>query len=126
MLTENLQAFVLSTLDYGDSDRIVSLFSLEHGRIKGFARGARNSRKRFGAALESFARIEAQIRVKDGLSGLKQAEIINIYPEIVGPDRIEFDSMINIRPARGNRTRSVDDPAVREKIFSIVEALLVP
>ena len=51
---------------------------------------------------------------------------INIYPEIVGPDRIEFDSMINIRAARGNRTRSFDDPAVREKIFSIVEALLVP
>lgn len=82
MLTENLQAVVLSTLDYGDSDRIASLFTLEHGRIKGFARGARNSRKRFGAALESFARIEAQIRVKDGLSGLRQAEIINIHPGI--------------------------------------------
>ena len=51
---------------------------------------------------------------------------INIYPEIVGPDRVEFDSMINIRPARGNRTRSVDDPAIREKILSIAEALLVP
>jgi DNA repair protein RecO (recombination protein O) len=82
MLTETLQAFVLSTLDYGDSDRIVSLFSLEHGRIKGFARGARKSRKRFGAALESFARIEAQVRVKEGLSGLTQADIVTIYPGI--------------------------------------------
>ena len=77
-----IQAFVLSTLDYGDSDRIVSLFSLEHGHIKAFARGARKSRKRFGAALEPFARIEAQIRIKEGLSGLQQADIIAIYPTI--------------------------------------------
>jgi len=82
MHPEKLQAFVLSTLDYGDSDRIVSLFSLEHGRIKSFARGARKSRKRFGAALESFARIEAQVRIRDGLSGIQQADIQNIYPRI--------------------------------------------
>jgi DNA repair protein RecO (recombination protein O) len=82
MHIEKIQAFVLSTLDYGDSDRIVSLFSLEHGRLKAFARGARKSRKRFGAALETFARIEAQVRLKEGLSGLQQADISTIYPGI--------------------------------------------
>ena len=82
MHAEKLQAFVLSSLDYGDADRIVSLFTLEHGRIKVFARGARKSRKRFGAALECFARIEAEARVKDGLSGIQSAEIRNIYPRI--------------------------------------------
>ena len=51
---------------------------------------------------------------------------INIYPEITGPDRVEFDSMINIRPAQGNRSRSVDDPVVREQILGVVEALLTP
>lgn len=84
MHAEKLRAIVLSTLDYGDSDRIVSLFSLEHGRIKAFARGARSSRKRFGAALEAFARIEAQVRVREGLAGLQQADIVTIYPHIRG------------------------------------------
>ena len=84
MHAEKLRAIVLSTIDYGDSDRIVSLFSLEHGRIKAFARGARNSRKRFGAALESFARIEALVRIKEGLAGLQQAELVSIYPRIRG------------------------------------------
>lgn len=84
MLPEKLQAFVLATLDYGDSDRIVSLFTLEHGRIKTFARRARNSRRRFGAALENFARIEAHVGVRQGLSGLQQAEIHSIYPSIRG------------------------------------------
>lgn len=82
MHSEKLQAFVLSSLDYGDSDRIVALFSLEHGRIKAFARGARKSRKRFGPALEPFARIDVQARIKEGLSSLQQADIVNIYPAI--------------------------------------------
>jgi DNA repair protein RecO (recombination protein O) len=82
MHPEKLQAFVLSSLDYGDSDRIVSLFTLEQGRIRVFARGARNSRKRFGPALEPFARIDAQARVKEGLSSLLQADIVSIYPAI--------------------------------------------
>lgn len=82
MQPEQLQAFVLATLDYGDSDRIASLFTLEHGRIRAFARRAKNSRKRFGAALEPFARIEAQVRLKQGLCGLQQAEVRGLYPRI--------------------------------------------
>lgn len=82
MHAEKLQSYVLSSLDYGESDRIVSLFTLEHGRIKAFARGARNSRKRFGPALEPFARIDAQARIKEGLSSLQQADIVCIYPAI--------------------------------------------
>jgi DNA repair protein RecO (recombination protein O) len=79
---EKLRALVLSSLDYGDSDRIVSLFTLEHGRLKAYARGARKSRKRFGPALEPFARIDAHARIKDGLSNLQQADIVCIYPAI--------------------------------------------
>ncbi len=84
MLQEKLQAIVLSSSDYGESDRIATLFTLEHGRIKGFARGARNSRKRFGPALETFARINLQLLRKDGLSSLKQADVITLYSGIRG------------------------------------------
>lgn len=82
MPLEKLQAFVLSNSDYGESDRIVSLFTLEHGRLKGFARGARNSRKRFGPALEPFARIDLQLNHKDGLSSLRSADVITLYSGI--------------------------------------------
>ena len=84
MHLEKLQAFVLSNSDYGESDRIVSLFTLEHGRLKGFARGARNSRKRFGPALEPFARIDLQLNYKDGLSSLRNADVITLYSGIRG------------------------------------------
>ena len=46
---------------------------------------------------------------------------INLYPELEGDGFVEFDSMINMRPSQGNRTRGVDDPAVREKILQLVK-----
>lgn len=49
---------------------------------------------------------------------------INIYPELEGPERIEFDPVINIRPSRGNRSRGVDDPLIRERIVRTVTGLL--
>jgi Protein of unknown function (DUF5674) len=49
---------------------------------------------------------------------------INIYPDLARDERIEFDSMINIRPAQGNRSRGVDDPATRDGILRIVEDLV--
>lgn len=49
---------------------------------------------------------------------------INIYPELEGADRIEFDSMINIRPSQGNRSRGVDNVGIREKIIQVVQNLI--
>lgn len=45
---------------------------------------------------------------------------INLYPRLEGADLIEFDSMINIRPSQGNKSRSVDDENVRLRIIEIV------
>ncbi|MDI6756679.1 MAG: DUF5674 family protein [Endomicrobiia bacterium] len=50
---------------------------------------------------------------------------INIYPELGRDERIEFDSMINISPRRGNRTRRIDDTIIREKITVIVGNLII-
>lgn len=49
---------------------------------------------------------------------------INIYPDKIRNEWIEFDSMINIRPRHGNRSRSVEDPLKRQKIIEIVNKLL--
>ena len=56
-------------------------------------------------------------------SGSKQADLwgINLYPESFGEeDFIEFDSMINIRPAQNNRSRAVEDPEIQETIHEII------
>jgi hypothetical protein len=61
--------------------------------------------------------------------GSRQADLwgINLYPSEYGnPDWLEFDSMINLRPLQGNRTRGVDDPAIRSRITDMVARLVVP
>jgi hypothetical protein len=50
---------------------------------------------------------------------------INLYPDQFGSsDFVEFDSMINVRPSQGNRSRSVDDPAIQAEIVAIVDRLV--
>ena len=44
----------------------------------------------------------------------------NLYPDEVGEDFIEYDSLINIRSWQGNPSRDVLDNEVRERIASIV------
>lgn len=49
---------------------------------------------------------------------------INIWPDKTGEEFIEFDSMINLKPGWGNRTRGVDNPEIKERIIKIVEKLI--
>ncbi len=50
---------------------------------------------------------------------------INLYPSNVENEKwIEFDSMINIRPSQGNRSRSIENQQIRQKIKTIVNQLV--
>lgn len=55
-------------------------------------------------------------------NGSKQKNLwgINIYPEQGQDEFVEFDSMINVRPSHGNRSRGVEDKALCSKIVGIV------
>ena len=45
---------------------------------------------------------------------------INILTARTGPDMVQFDSIINVKPRSGNRTRGVDNPTTREQIRQLV------
>lgn len=59
-------------------------------------------------------------------NGSKQNNLwgINIYPEIKDENWIEFDSMINLRPSQGNRTRGVENKEIQKNIIEIVNNLV--
>lgn len=59
--------------------------------------------------------------------GSRQRDLwgINLYPAESPEEWIEYDSMINVRPSQGNRSRGVDDPGLRGRIREIVESLVV-
>jgi DNA repair protein RecO (recombination protein O) len=68
-------AIVLRAVEYGESDRVVTLLTRERGKLAAFARGARASRRRFGGALEPFTLIGAELKARRGaeLWGLESA-----------------------------------------------------
>jgi len=49
---------------------------------------------------------------------------VNLYPAEQGNAWIEFDSMINVRPSQGNRSRNVEDPLLQDRIRQVVTALM--
>lgn len=59
-------------------------------------------------------------------NGSDQGDIwgINLFPDEVGDAWIEFDSMINLRPSQGNRTRGVDDQTLQVQIRVVVDSLV--
>ena len=59
--------------------------------------------------------------------GSKQQDLwgINIYPRLDIDAMIEFDSMINVRPSQGNRSRSVEDAGTQQRIKHLVGKLIV-
>ena len=72
------------------------------------------------------AELHADIEQEMLSQGSEQTDLwgINLYPEMDGDDFIEFDSLINIRPYQGNRSRYVQDPEVRNRIIEVVKALI--
>ena len=79
-------AFVLRFIDYGESDRIVTFYSSDFGKLKGIAKGARRSRKRFANALEPFTRdrILFSRKSQGQLSLIESADVVDHFPGIRG------------------------------------------
>ena len=50
---------------------------------------------------------------------------INIYPKKPKNERIEFDSMVNLKPHFGNKSRDVENDETKDKIRKIVNKLLI-
>jgi len=81
------QVIVLRSLDYGESDRIVTFYSSDFGKLKGIAKGARRSRKRFANnALELFSCSHTLFSRKgrNTLAFIEDCDIINSYHDVRG------------------------------------------
>jgi hypothetical protein len=95
------------------------------------------ARTRFGEMVKAVVDINRGVMLLDAdMHADQEAELladgsaqqdlwgINLYPDLAEADWLEFDSLINLRPSFGNRSRGVDDPATRERIAALVRRLV--
>jgi DNA repair protein RecO (recombination protein O) len=79
------EAVVLRTHKLGEADRIVTLLSRRHGKIRAVAKGVRRTGSKFGSRLEPFMVADLQLYEGRSLDVVQQAETLGAYgAEIAG------------------------------------------
>ncbi|WP_105565151.1 DNA repair protein RecO [Microbacterium halophytorum] len=86
MATYRDEAVVLRTHKLGEADRIVSLLTRQHGKVRAVAKGVRRTSSKFGARLEPFMVVDAQLYAGRSLDIVQQAETLGSYGAAIAAD----------------------------------------
>jgi DNA repair protein RecO (recombination protein O) len=76
------EGVVLRTIKLGEADRIVTLFTRGHGKVRAVAKGIRKTKSRFGGRLEPFTRVDLMIYEGRNLDTITGADIITSFDEV--------------------------------------------
>jgi DNA repair protein RecO (recombination protein O) len=80
------EAVILRTHKLGEADRIVTMLSREHGKIRAVAKGVRRTASKFGSRLEPFMVADVQLFEGRSLDIITQAESIGAYGAAIASD----------------------------------------
>lgn len=111
------EGVVLKTIKLGEADRIVTLFTREHGKVRAVAKGIRKTKSRFGARLEPFTRVQLMIYRGRNLDTITSADIITSFDRV----RTDYSSLVSAAALAELVEKMTPD---RERAFSTY-ALLV-
>jgi DNA repair protein RecO (recombination protein O) len=80
------EAVVLRTHKLGEADRIITLLTRDHGRVRAVAKGVRRTTSRWGSRLEPFSYVDLQLAEGRNLDVITQAETIAPFGSRLGAD----------------------------------------
>jgi DNA repair protein RecO (recombination protein O) len=86
------EAVVLRTHKLGEADRIVTMLSRQHGKIRAVAKGVRRTTSKFGARLEPFMVVDVQLYEGRSLDTITQAESLASYGAEIAGDYAAYTS----------------------------------
>lgn len=95
MDTFTVEAVVLKTDDFGDANRVVTLFSKEFGKLEANAYGCRRSRSSLSGALQMFNHISAELTRGTKVDTIRDADIIHFYDALTKDlERLAYASLL--------------------------------
>ena len=86
MPTYRDDAIVLRTHKLGEADRIITMLSRRHGKVRAVAKGVRRTSSKFGARLEPFSHIDLQFATGRTLDVVTQVESLDAFGEPLTDD----------------------------------------
>ncbi|GAA2528576.1 DNA repair protein RecO [Pilimelia columellifera] len=109
-------AVVLRAQKLGEADRIITLLTRRHGRVRAVARGVRRTTSKFGARLEPFGHVDLQLvgdPGKIGLHTVSQAESIDLFGRRLSGDYPRYTVASAVAETAERLTPVEQEPALR-------------
>lgn len=108
------EAIILRTQKLGEADRIITLLTREHGRVRGVAKGVRRTMSKFGARLEPGSHVDIQLHKGRTFDTITQVEAINNYGETLTDDYQRWTIASAILETAERFTSQEYEPALQE------------
>jgi DNA repair protein RecO (recombination protein O) len=113
-------AVVLRCQKLGESDRIVTLFTRRHGRVRAVAKGVRRTTSKFGARLEPFGHIDVQIsESRSSLHTVSQVEGIDLFGKAFLGDYQRYTTASAIVETAERLTSVEEEPSIRLYLLTL-------
>jgi DNA repair protein RecO (recombination protein O) len=113
------EAVVLRTQKLGEADRIVTLLTRSHGRVRAVAKGVRRTSSRFGARLEPFGHVDLMLAEGRSLDVITQAESLRSYGARLVGDYAAYTAGTAMLEAAERLVDQEGDPAVQQYLLLV-------
>lgn len=112
-------AVVLRVQKLGESDRIITLFTRRHGRVRAVAKGVRRTTSRFGARLEPFGHVDVQLAQGRTLHTVAQVEGIDLYGKRFTDDYPRYTAASAVAETAERLTPVEEEPSLRLYLLTL-------
>jgi DNA repair protein RecO (recombination protein O) len=107
------EGVVLRTQKLGEADRIITVLTRRHGRVRAVAKGVRRTRSKFGATVEPFSHVDLQLYVGRSLDIVNQAESLMSYGDPLAADYPRWTAGTAVLETAERLTAEEKEPALR-------------
>jgi DNA repair protein RecO (recombination protein O) len=116
------EGVVLRVQKLGEADRIVTVLTRRHGRVRAVAKGVRRTRSKFGATVEPFSHVDLQLYGGRNLDIVVQAESLHAYGERLVADYARYTAGTAVLETAERLTAEEREPSLR--LFLLVVGAL--
>lgn len=119
MPTYRDEAIVLRTQKLGEADRIITLLTRQHGRVRCVARGVRKTTSRIGARLEPFSHVDVQLYQGRSLDTVSQVETLEAHGAELSRDYAGWTSGTAMLETAERLTPEEHQPALQQYVLLV-------
>jgi DNA repair protein RecO (recombination protein O) len=113
------EAIVLRTHKLGEADRIITLLTRQHGRVRAVAKGVRKTTSRWGSRLEPFTHVDLQLAEGRNLDTVTQAETLTPYSKGLGLDYDRYTAGTVMLETAERLVTEEKEPAVQQFLLLV-------